>query len=171
MKSVVGESPFFNMKKKLVINVDQMDLLLSGSIDLNCLSTSRAINGYSVGSESVFEDLSYKLDVNPKPLFDFVKKNVSHFKNTKAKYLNDLLHKIILNELGVTQISIYKFKVFDLSKLIESIRSKYVFLNLQTDLTERIISIIQTHHKSSFFNKPLVSYSKGSLTVGQAHNG
>jgi len=171
VKSVVGESPFFNIKKSLEINVAQMDLLLSGSIDINCLSTSRAINGHSVGSESVFEDLSYKLDVNPKPLFDFVKKNVSHFKITKAKYYNDLLHKIILNELGVTQISIYKFDVFDLSKLIESIKSKYIFLNEQSDLTERIISILQVHHKSSFFNKPLVSFTNESLTVGQAHNG
>ena len=171
VKSVVGESPFFNKKKTLKINSEQFDLLLSGSIDLNCLSTSRAINGYSVGSESVFEDLSYKLDVNPKPLLDFIKINVSDFKNTKAKYFNDLLHKIILNELGVKKISIYKFEVFNLSKLIESIRSKYIFLNVQTDLTERIISILQTHHKSSFFNKPLVSYFNKSLTVGQAHNG
>ena len=171
VKSIVGESPFFNKKKILKINSEQFDLLLSNSIDLNCLSTSRAINGYSVGSESVFEDLSYKLDVNPKPLFDFIKINVSDFKKTKAKYFNDLLHKIILNELGVKKISIYKFEVFDLSKLIESIRSKYVFLNVQTDLTERIILILQTHHKSSFFNKPLVSYSNKSLTVGQAHNG
>lgn len=171
VKSVVGESPFFNKKKYLKINSEQLDLLLSANIDLNCLSTSRAINGYSVGSESVFEDLSYKLNVNPKPLFDFIKKNVSDFKITKAKYFNDLLHKIILNELGVKQISIYKFEVFDLSKLIESIRSKYVFLNVQTDLTERIISILQTHHKISFFNKPLVSYFNKSLTVGHAHNG
>lgn len=171
VKSVVGESPFFNKKKSLTVNSEQLDLLLSANIDLNCLSTSRAINGYSVGSESVFEDLSYKLDVNPKPLFDFIKKNVSHFKNVKAKYFNDLLHKIILNELGVKQISIYKFEVFDLSKLIESIKAKYAFLNEQKDLTERIISILQTHHKSSFFNKPLVSYSNESLTVGQAHNG
>lgn len=171
VKSVVGESPFFNKKKYLKINSEQLDLLLSANIDLNCLSTSRAINGYSVGSESVFEDLSYKLDVNPKPLFDFIKRNVSEFKITKAKYFNDLLHKIILNELGVKQISIYKFEIFDLSKLVELIRSKYIFLNVQTDLTQRIISILQTHHKSSFFNKPLVSYSNKSLTVGQAHNG
>jgi hypothetical protein len=171
VKSVVGESPFFNKKKTLKVNSEQLDLLLSGSIDLNCLSTSRAINGYSVGSESVFEDLSYKLDVNPKPLFDFIKKNVSQFKSTKAKYFNDLLHKIILNELGVKQISIYKFQVFDLSKLIESIKTKYIFLNEQKDLTERIISILQVHHKSSFFNKPLVSYTKESLIVGQIHNG
>lgn len=171
VKSVVGESPFFNRKKKLNINSGQLDLLLSGSIDLNCLSTSRAINGYSVGSESVFEDLSYKLDVNPKPLFDFIKNNVSDFKITKVKYFNDLLHKIILNELGVKKISIYKFKVYDLSQVIETIQSKYSFLNKRTDLTERVISILQTHHKSSFFNKPLVSYSNQSLTVGQAHNG
>lgn len=171
VKSVVGESPFFNKKKTLKVNSEQLDLLLSGSVDLNCLSTSRAINGYSVGSESVFEDLSYKLDVNPKPLFDFIKKNVADFKITKTKYFNDLLHKIILNEVGVKQISIYKFEVFDLSKLIESIKSKYSFLNKQTNLTEHIISILQTHHKSSFFNKPLVSYSKESLIVGQAHNG
>ena len=169
--SIVGESPFFNKKKYLKINSEQLDLLLSANIDLNCLSTSRAINGYSVGSESVFEDLSYKLDVNPKPLFDFIKNNVSDFKNTKAKYFSDLLHKIILNELGVKQISIYKFEVFEMSKLIESIRSKYFFLNAHTDLSERIISILQTHHKISFFNKPLVSYFNKSLTVGQGHNG
>lgn len=171
VKSVVGESPFFNTKKTLKIKTEQLDLLLSTNIDLNCLSTSRAINGYSVGSESVFEDLSYKLDINPEPIFDFIKKNVSDFKITKAKYFTDLLHKIILNELGVKQISIYKFEVFDLSKLVESIRSKYLFLRDQPDLTERIISILQTHHRSSFFNKPLVIYSNKYLTVGQAHNG
>ncbi len=169
--SVVGESPFFNKKKSLKVNSEQLDLLLFTNLDLNCLSTSRAINGYTVGSESVFENLSYKLDVNPKPLFDFIKSNVSDFKITRAKYFNDLLHKIILNELGVKQISIYKFEVFDLSKLIESIKLKYNFLNEQKDLTERIISILQTHHKSSFFNKPLISYSSKSLTVGQVHNG
>ncbi len=171
VKSVVGESPFFNKEKSLKLNSEQLDLLLSGSIDLNCFSTSRAINGYSVGSESVFEDLSYKLDVNPKPLFDFIKKNVSDFKNTKAKYYNDLLHKIILYEVGVKQISTYKFEIFDFSKLVESIKSKYIFLNEKNDLAERIISILQMHHRSSFFNKPLVSYSNQSLTVGQAHNG
>jgi hypothetical protein len=76
-----------------------------------------------------------------------------------------------LNELGVKQISIYKFEIFNLAKLIELIRGKYFFLNDYKDLTERAISILQTHHKSSFFNKPLVSYANESLTVGQANNG
>lgn len=170
VKSVAGESPFFNERKSFKIDVAQMDILISASIDLNCLSTSRAINGYSVGSESIFEDLSYKLDVNPELIFDFIKSNVKYFKNTKAKYFNDLLHKIILNELGVKQISIYKFDVINLSKLVESLKLKYAIFNEQPYLSESIVSILETHHKSSFFNKPLVSYYNESLTVGQAHN-
>lgn len=171
VKSVVGESPFFNNKKSLNISTEQIDLLFSSNIDLNCLSTSRAINGYSVGSESVFEDLSYKLDVNPKVIFDFIKKNVSHLKNTKTKYLNDLLHKIILYELGVKQISIYNFEVINVELLEAKIKSNYPFLRNKPELNKQIISILQVHHKISFLNKPLVSISNESITVGQNHNG
>jgi hypothetical protein len=171
LKSVVGESPFFNTKNSFKGTVKELDLLISASIDWNCLSTSRAINGYSVGSESIFEDLSYKLDVNPKALFEFIKLNVSDFKNTKDKYFNDLLHKIILNEIGVKKISIYKFDIINLSNMVESLKSKYAFLNVYANLSERVIWILQTHHKSSFFNKPLVTYCNESLTVGQAYHG
>jgi len=171
LKSVVGESPFFNTKNSFKGNAKELDLLISASIDWNCVSTSRAINGYSVGSESIFEDLSYKLDVNPKALFKFIKLNISDFKNTKDKYFNDLLHKIILNEIGVKKISIYKFDIINLSHLVESLKSKYAFLNEYANLSERVIWILQTHHKSSFFNKPLVSYCNESLTVGQVHHG
>jgi len=171
VKSVVGESPFFNKKKSFSISAEQIDILLSSNIDLNCLSTSRAINGYSVGSESIFEDLSYKLDVHPKIIYDFIKKNVSYLKNTKSKYYNDLLHKIILFELGVKQISIYKFEVLNIELLVTKIKSNYPFLKTKSELTKQIISILQIHHKISFFNKPLVSISNKFLTVGQDHNG
>ncbi|QBZ98864.1 Eco57I restriction-modification methylase domain-containing protein [Flavobacterium sangjuense] len=171
LQSVVGESPFFNTKKSFKCTAEAMDLLISASIDWNCLSTSRAINGYSVGSESIFEDLSYKLNVNPKALFEFITLNISQFKNTKDKYFNDLLHKIILNEIGVKKISIYKFDIIMLSNLIALLQSKYAFLRDYDNLSERVIWILQIHHKSSFFNKPLVSYCNDSLTVGQAHHG
>ena len=75
-----------------------------------------------------------------------------------------------MRELGIEKISIYESKVFELSKLIESIQSKYAFLSEIIDLTEQVVSILQVHHKSSFFNKPPVSYSNGSITVGQVHN-
>ena len=92
-------------------------------------------------------------------------------KNTKAKYFNDLLHKIILYELGVKQISIYKFEVLYIELLVTKIKSNYPFLKTKPELSKQIISILQIHHKISFFNKPLVSISNESLTVGQNHNG
>ena len=170
IKSVVGESPFFNKNQSIKIHADRLDFLLSSSINLNCLSTSRAINGYSVGSESVLENLSYKLDVNPKAIYDLIKKYVSLLHITKAKYFNDLLHKVILNELGVKQISIYKFDVLNVYVVVDKIKSKYVFLKHQTDLTQRIFSILNNHHKISFFNKPLISVSNEYLTIGQVHS-
>lgn len=171
IKSIVGESPFFSKNKSLKIETEKLDSLLSGNLDLNCLSTSRAINGYSVGSESVFEDMSYKLDVNPKVILDLIRKNISQLKQTKAKYFNDLLHKIILNEMGVKQISIYKFDVINIESLIEQLKGNYPFLKKQTDLSKAVHSILKQHHKVSFFNKPLISFSKESITVGQLHNG
>lgn len=170
IKSVVGESPFFNKKKTLKIEIEELDSLVSGNLDLNCLSKSRAINGYSVGSESVLEDLSYKLNVNPKTILDLITKNISLFKQTKAKYFNDLIHKIILNELGVKHISIYKFNVINVGGVVERMKKNYQFLQNQNDLSEIVNKILSHHHKVSFFNKPLISFSKESLTVGLEHN-
>lgn len=171
VKSVVGESPFLNNNKSISLSAEKLDLLLSANIDLNCLSTSRTIKGYSVGSESVFENMSYKLDVNPKPIFDLIQNSVSLLHNTKQKYLNDLLHKIILKELGIEQISIYKFKTLSIESLVRKIASRYKFLNGNSELTQKIISILHFHHKISFFKKPLISIFNESLTVGQVHNG
>ncbi|WP_370900297.1 Eco57I restriction-modification methylase domain-containing protein [Chryseobacterium gossypii] len=171
IKSVVGESPFFNKRKSLKIDVEKLDFLLSGNIDLNCLSKSRAINGYSVGSESIFEDLSYKLDVNPITILDLIKNNVTQLKQTKAKYFNDLLHKIILNEMGIKQISIYKSDKINIVSLIKQLENNYPFLRNQANLSATVYTILSQHHKASFFNKPLVLLSKEFLTVGQLHNG
>ena len=171
MKSIVGESPFFNKNHALTLTVENLDNLLAASIDVNCLSTSRAINGYSIGSESIFEDLSYKLNVHPKVIFDLIKKNIALLRLTKAKYFNDLLHKIVLFELGVKEMSIYKFDVSDVSNLIAKIQKNYSFLSVRNDLPQQILFILNQHHKTSFFNKPLVVLSGTSLTIGQAHYG
>ena len=171
IKSVVCEPPFFNRKKLIKIDADKLDFLLSSSIDLNCMSTSRAINGYSIGSESVLEDLSCKLNVNPKAILYLIKKDVSLLHNTKKKYFNDLLHKVILNELGIEQISNFKFNILNTQGLVNKIRYKYVFLKNKPALSQRIISILNTHHKISFFNKPLISISNELLTVGRVQNG
>ena len=58
------------------------------------------------------------------------------------------------------------FAQLNYNQLVNQYRVKY-----SIPFPEQIISILQVHHKISFFNKPLISYSNKSLTVGQVHNG
>ncbi|WP_044217729.1 Eco57I restriction-modification methylase domain-containing protein [Chitinophaga pinensis] len=170
LNSVVGELAVFNKKKMEETDIEKLDMLLSKTMDINCFSSSKSINGFSVGSESILEDLSYKLDTNPSFILSFIKKNISQFKTTKAKYFNDLLHKIMLYELGVKQIFTYKSQVVSIESLIRSLK-KYTFLAKRDDLLSLITPILLKHHQTSFFNKPLISLSGESLTIGYSHNG
>jgi hypothetical protein len=171
MKRVVGESPFINNKKAIKVSAKILDSLLSKSLDLNCTSKGKTIDGYSVGSESVVEELSYRLGVNPKAIIEVISINVSLLKDTKAKYFKDLLHKIILSEMGVKNLYNYKPEAFNAPFLINKLKSKYAFLINHSELSQEVYSILTTHHKNSFFKKPLVSCFDKVCIVGQAQNG
>ncbi|MCP4353492.1 MAG: hypothetical protein GY795_49210 [Desulfobacterales bacterium] len=170
LKRVVGESPFFNKNTSINISAEKLDFLLSSSIDANCLATGKSLEGYPIGSESVLEVLSYKLNINPKAIFHVIKNNVSLLKNTKTKYFKDLLHKIILKELNIIHIYRYNPEHVNACLLLKGIKSKYTFLKHHPELTQEFHSILNIHHKVSFFNKPLISISNESITVGQVRN-
>lgn len=171
IKKIVGENPFAKAKRKFGLAYDQLDQLIAGSIDVNCLSTSRKINGFAVGSESIFEDLSYKLDKHPSDLFKLAKKQISRLHLTKAKYLDDLLHKILLYELNIKQISIYKYQEAAIKDVVKKLKESYSFLSNRPSLDEKITQLIRIHHKTSFFNVPLVTFDGQHVVVGQSHNG
>lgn len=170
IQKVVGLHAFTKQKNNLTLNVQQLDKLIATNLDINCQSTSRSINGYVFGSESIFEDLAHKLDVHPSSLWLLASKNLELLEQSKAKYLDDLLHKIILCELGVKKISIYKFEAVNLGVLINKLRDNYSFLSNLAGLTEKTSYLLIKHHKLSFFNKPLVTLENQQLTVGQEYH-
>lgn len=171
IKKIVGENPFSKAKRKSGLTYDQLDQLIAANIDINCLSTSRRINGFAVGSESIFENLSNKLDTHPSELFKRARKEVSQFHLTKAKYLDDLLHKILLYELNIKQISIYKYQEEAIKDVIKKLKGSYSFLTNILALDEKIGQLIRNHHKTSFFNVPLVTFDGQQVMVGQPHYG
>jgi hypothetical protein len=73
--------------------------------------------------------------------------------------------------LGVKQTTGCKYEVYTLVSLTEKIKFKYAFLKNKPDFAQWILLLIQMHHKSSFFNKPLVKVSNESITIGQDING
>ncbi len=167
VKRMVGESPFYNKKTKKELSILELDLFLSNCIDINCLSRSKTINGFSIGSESVLEELSYLYDLSPKVIYMHLVDNIQLLKSTQDKYYNDLLHKLVLYELGIKHISDYKKEIINLNDLVQSLKHRYDFLEKMKDLDKTIALIVNKHHRSSFFNKPLISINNESVIIGQ----
>lgn len=167
MKRMVGESPFNNKKNQKELSILELDSFLSNCIDINCLSRSKTINGFSIGSESVLEELSYIYDLSPKVIYTQLVENIKLLKSTQDKYYLDLLHKLVLYELGVNHISNYTKENINLNDLEQSLKHKYGFLEKLKDLKKIISHIVNKHHKSSFLNKPLISIKNESVIVGQ----
>ncbi|WP_316738525.1 Eco57I restriction-modification methylase domain-containing protein [Pedobacter aquatilis] len=166
VKQIVGESTLYNKKNNQLLECRQIDKLVASSIDVNCQINSKTLNGYSVGSESVIENISHRLDVDPKKIFNFLKNNIANLKETKQKYLADLIHKLILFELEVKSINDFTSKVLKLEELTMQLLSKYPFLNQLKFSSEYLSTIILVHHKNSFLNCPLVLIDGDKVRVG-----
>lgn len=171
IKRTVGESPFFNTNNDFKLSIKELDIYIAKTMDLNCLCKGKALTGCFVGSESVFENLSWKFNVHPKTILDVIKENISSLDKVKTKYYNDFLHKLILHELGIKHISIYPSHSVDIVDLVEKTKAGYPFLANEIALEHQIISTLNTHHKKSFFNKPLITVADKYLIVGQVQHG
>ncbi len=162
IKRIVGEPAFFKKERALTIFIEELDSFIDKNLNINCLASGKIINGYAVGSESLLENLSNKYDVTPKIIYDLIKENVAILKKTKEKYLKDLLHKIVLKELGIIYLQNFRKNiVMHKKELFDNIRSKYPFISDYTDIDQ----ILKTHHQRSFFNRPLFIESKGSIVI------
>lgn len=112
------------------------------------------------------EELSHIYDLSPKVIYMHLVDNIQLLQSTRDKYYKDLLHKLVLYELGVLHISDYKKEITNLNNFVQSLKHKYYFLEELNDLNKKINFIINQHHKSSFFNKALISINNESIIVG-----
>ena len=114
-----------------------------------------------------YKYLSYIYDLSPKVIYTHLVNNIKLLKSTQDKYYKDLLHKLVLFELGINHISDYSKKTINLNVLVQTLKHKYNFLKNIKDLNKTIALIVSKHHKTSFLNKPLVSIYNESVIVGQ----
>ncbi len=170
----IGQETGSIFSKKVIDNqlltIEKIDALLNQSIDINCMSISRTINGYSVGSDSVLEYLAHKMKISPEYILHEIIQNINLFEKTKQKYLNDLWHKMTLKMLNIEHISKYYFKQENLDELVIEMKSSFECIRAIPNFELIISNIIKHHHKVSFFQKPLVTMIENKLLVGTPHN-
>lgn len=166
VKKTVGISAFTRKKIAKDISVKELDGLLSNSLNVNCFVVSRRIPDSTIGTESIFEYLSRILCIHPEILLDNLLKNVDDLYFTKQKYINDLIHKLIIKELGIDNLKTHNKKEINIYEFQSLLMQKYKMVDSIWFNKSTIELIITQHHGLSFFGKPLVKLLNDQITVG-----
>ena len=150
------------------ININELDIAITSSLNENCLSVGRKINGYVVGSESLLEIVGYNLGIDPKNLYNMIRECANELTNLKEKYKLDLFHKIILKIVGIDNLEQIEPKKINIDTLYKKLIKQYPLIYKELGVSRELIKdVIIGHHPKSFFNRPILQVYENTIVVGQ----
>ncbi|BDD02433.1 Eco57I restriction-modification methylase domain-containing protein [Persicobacter psychrovividus] len=165
--SVVGSSPFkIKFSQDSSINLDDLDTKISKLLDINCLFKGKSINGYTYGTDSIVEHLSYEFHIHPTKLLKVVSDNLSKLHQTKRIFLMDYYHKFLLTTLNVNRISDIPKTEISIDKLIEVFETAVANDNYSEDTRKLVEKLILKHHFKSFKKRPFITLDSTHVKVG-----
>lgn len=141
-----------------MLNMRRIDKMLVSTMNDNCQTVSRKLNGYIIGTENCINMISFMYSLHPKDITRYLLANVHSLNITKQLYKRDFIHKLILEVSGIRNLS-HIDSVPTLSAEIIQDRIANSFPNLSGQLgiaPEIIKDIIRTIHTKCFFNKPII---------------
>jgi hypothetical protein len=168
IEHLVGISSYQIENRKISINIDELDNIISDSIDLNCVFSSKKTRGFQMGCDGLLEFLAYNYGIHPKTILSYLSKNLDSLYHTRQKYVQDLLHKIVLVESGYYADS--KFQKNENQVNISSqLHSKYGPVIAAASHYGIIIDdwfpkVFNEHHSQSFKGRPLLKYIHSTNT-------
>ena len=148
----------YDFDDKSTFDIDELDHYIASHIKLNCMPISRKLNGFLVGTENILEMMSFDYHVPSIRLAEFIIEHIRDLKETRCIYVNDLLHKLVLYVLGITNLSEVGRSInVDITKLDETLQKTFPgFYRLLKVDRDKIVNIVSIHHNKSFFNKPFI---------------
>ena len=82
-------------------NLRCIDKFLVSTLNENCQSVSRKLNGFIIGTENQIDMISYMYSLSPKDITKFIIVNARLLTGTMNLYKRNLIHKLILKMAGV----------------------------------------------------------------------
>lgn len=141
-----------------MLNLRRIDKLLVSTLNDGCMSVSRKINGYIIGTENQIDMISYMYSLPPKDIVRYIISNVEYLSETKKAYKRDLIHKLVLKIAGVDSLSHVNYDVIPtIDIIIEIIKVDYSSLFEQLRINYDIVKeVIKDTHVKCFNNKPIL---------------
>lgn len=141
-----------------MLNLRRIDKLIVSTLNDSCMSVSRKLNGFIIGTENQIDMISYMYSLPPKDIVRFIISNVEFLTETKKVYKRDLIHKLILKVANVESLSHVNYSGIPcVETVIMNLNEKYSSLFEQLHLSCDIIKeVIKDTHVKCFNNKPIL---------------
>lgn len=139
-------------------NLRQIDKMLVSTMNENCQSVSRKLNGFIIGTENQIDMISYMYSLQPRYITKFIIANTKLLTRTMNLYKKNLIHKLILKMAGVDALSQVQLDVIPNSDVIfERMDESYPSIVRQLNITlDTIKEVIRGLHMKCFNNKPIL---------------
>lgn len=148
-----------------MLNIRRIDKLIVSTLNDSCMSVSRKLNGFIIGTENQIDMISYMFSLPPKDVVRFIISNAEFLSETKKLYKRDLIHKLILKIAGVDSLSHVNYDgIPSIDTVIENLKKEYSYIYEQLHLScDMIKDVIKDTHVKCFNNKPILKYELSPL--------
>ena len=122
----------YDINKEVNICTKDLDNIISKLLSESCeLSRTRTSINH-LGCDGILEFISIQCNISPAKLLVFIESNIEYFPISISKYVDMILHNLILNELNYNpQTGVDVNRIFDLSSIILSLDSKIANGNIE----------------------------------------
>lgn len=141
-----------------MLNIRRIDKLIVSMLNDSCMSVSRKLNDFIIGTENQIDMISYMYSLPPKDVVRFIISNAEFLSETKKVYKKDLIHKLILKIAGVDSLSHVNYiGIPSVDTIIKNLNKNYSSIVEQLHLSSDIIKeVIKNTHVKCFNNKPIL---------------
>ncbi|KAE8561750.1 Eco57I restriction-modification methylase domain-containing protein [Paenibacillus polymyxa] len=160
IEETVG-APSYKIKtnKKLQWSPIETDKNISRLLNESCQYVSRGKKRYGV--EGVLEDLAQTLLIHPEKVYSHIIEQLPHLHEVKQKYIDDLLHKILLMVFNLRGHNFEYHGEISVNEAILGVESKVPFLD-KRELESWLMNRFEDIHIKVFYGSPIVKLLKTS---------
>lgn len=137
--------------------ISKFDDQLCSLLTEGCMPISKRLDGSVFGSENIIEVLSFIYKCSPKTVLAYAKSHLHSLHKTRRKYKDDLIHKIILSVLGVTELNEGYCIVSSAKDIVGAVAEQYPYLSKSLHIDNACVKrIVEQVHTRCFFNDPIL---------------
>jgi len=170
----VGRPAGLYESRALSCKADALDKMAAAALSSNCQYRAGRRRVNHLGCDALLEAFSQEMEATPSAIYEEIARSINAFVRTKAMYLEDVLHKLALDEMGMHDSRHWRAKTLKVATLCARLRHRAPWMQdsmkrylpqwpgIRVWLTDRLASV----HDDAFFGRPVLSVDADAISIG-----